>query len=216
MRPLLASLILLAPLAVAAEEVVGSGRIVEETRPLTGAVNEIDSSGLYTLRVTIGSPARITLRGDDNILPRIRTDVAGSTLKLGMGDKGTYRLKQSPEVTVVVPSLKAYRGEGAGKTVLAGLNGDRFELRYGGAGLLTASGQVKSLSVRAEGAGMMNLSALKSADADVRLEGLGAVQVHASESLDARVEGIGTLTYYGQPKKLKKDVSGIGAVMAGD
>jgi hypothetical protein len=44
---------------------------------------------------------------------------------------------------------------------------------------------------------------------------VGSVALYASESLNADVGGIGSLTYYGNPKRVSKSVSGIGSVQAG-
>ena len=51
---------------------------------------------------------------------------------------------------------------------------------------------------------------------DARLAGVGSAKVRASESLTARVEGIGSLTYYGKPAKVTKSADGIGTVHAAE
>jgi hypothetical protein len=63
---------------------------------------------------------------------------------------------------------------------------------------------------------MVDAKALLAEEVDISLEGIGAAKVYASDKLRAVVQGIGSLNYYGNPRSVKKDVSGIGSVTAGD
>ena len=64
--------------------------------------------------------------------------------------------------------------------------------------------------------GSKNARDLDAQHVDVSLEGVGSLKVRATESLRAKVEGIGSLTYYGKPSRIIKLVDGIGKISAGD
>jgi hypothetical protein len=40
----------------------------------------------------------------------------------------------------------------------------------------------------------------------------GSLDVYATEQLEAKASGIGEINYYGNPKVVKKDASGIGSI----
>ncbi|MBL8508718.1 head GIN domain-containing protein [Chitinimonas sp. JJ19] len=203
---------------VLAEEVRGSGRVVEQLRPVTD-FQSIRSDGVWILDVKVGPAPSVKVKADDNLQPLIETVVQNKQLHIRFKDgKQTVHLKDDSKlrIEVTVPKLTAYSHEGAGKTIFHDINSEQFSLDYEGAGLVTATGRVGKLSVQAAGAGALDLDALKARDVSVSLEGVGAISVYASESLTAAVDGIGSLTYYGKPAKVSKTVSGIGSVSAGN
>lgn len=202
--------------AVAAS-IKGSGNVLEQSRPVAD-FQSIRSEGAWVLDVKVGGAPSLKVRADDNLLPLIETTVNQGELTIRFKDDtpSIGFKRQSPRIEVTVPKLSAYRHEGAGQATFHNLQGERFALSYDGAGLITASGQVDKLSVEASGAGSLDLDRLKAREVTVNLAGVGAVQVYASESLTAAVDGIGSLTYFGKPKRLSKAVSGIGSVRAGD
>ncbi|MDN3578472.1 head GIN domain-containing protein [Chitinimonas viridis] len=203
---------------VLAEEVRGSGRVVEQQRPVTD-FQSIRSDGVWILDVKVGPAPSVKVKADDNLQPLIETVVQNKQLHIRFKDgKQTVHLKDDSKlrIEVTVPKLTAYSHEGAGKTIFHDINSEQFSLEYEGAGLVTATGRVGKLSVQASGAGALDLDALKARDVSVSLEGVGAISVYASESLTAAVDGIGSLTYYGKPAKVSKTVSGIGSVSAGN
>jgi hypothetical protein len=115
-----------------------------------------------------------------------------------------------------VPSLSRVKVEGAGETLLNKINTDRIDISYLGAGHLAANGKVKYLRLNAKGVGQVDTRKLQADRVDVQFEGVGNISVYAADLLNAVAKGIGSLTYYGHPKKVNKDVSGIGSVKAGD
>ena len=201
-----------------ARTVVGSGHVVEETRTVAD-FHAIQSTGGFVLDVTAGPAVSVKLKGDDNLLAEIETKVANGQLIIKQGKKGDEVHIDDGHVirvTVTVPKLDAFSGEGAGKTVFHSLSGDSFALTYGGAGLVTATGNVRNLTVDANGAGSLDLKSLKAANVTASINGVGAMNVYASDTLTAALNGIGSLTYYGHPTHRNTTVNGIGSVSAGD
>ncbi|WP_374350734.1 head GIN domain-containing protein [Chitinimonas sp.] len=218
MRHLIATTLLLCSSFALAAEIRGSGKIIEQTRQVSD-FTAIRSEGAYVLDVTAGAATSLKISGDDNFLPLLETSVSNGELQIRFKngkDAVHFGSNSKLRITVTTPTLNRFSGEGAGKVMFHNLAGDSFTIAYQGAGLLTAGGQVKNLTVQADGAGSMDLKALKAANATVSLEGVGAINVHASESLTASVDGIGSLTYYGHPAKVSKSISGIGSFRAGD
>lgn len=204
--PLLFALLISSSLAVAAEQ----------QRPLA-AFDSIGVQGPINLVVTAGKPQSLLLQGDTEQLNRIETRVSGGKLTISYptGHKHSHddRLSDT-RIVIAVPVLRSLYVEGAGLATLNGIAGDSIDIGFQGAGKLVANGSVKQLKLAAQGVGEVDTKALQAQRAHVSFEGIGAVSVHASERLDAVVQGMGSLTYYGNPKVVNKSVEGIGSVKA--
>jgi hypothetical protein len=146
----------------------------------------------------------------------VTTEVVGGELRLSFADKnkGNVNIKDGERVVVTMPELSGFRGEGAGLMILNNVRGERFDVNYRGAGSLQMNGKVGQLRLNAEGVGEVDAKDLVAQDADVTFRGIGDISVHAKNKLNASVQGLGNLSYYGNPKSVNKSVSGIGNVTA--
>jgi len=133
-----------------------------------------------------------------------------------MPEKKSFGWSDRVAITITVPELTRMHLEGVGGTTLKQLAGESFELTYQGVGSTTVDGKVRHFVLKAEGVGTLNARELDAQIVDARLAGVGSAKVRASESLTARVEGIGSLTYYGKPAKVTKSADGIGTVHAAE
>ena len=176
----------------------------------------IKSQGVYTLVVTAGQKQSVMVNGDESALARLTTTVVGDELVIAMPEKKSFGWSDRIAITITVPELTRMHLEGVGGTTLKQLAGESFELTYQGVGSTTVDGKVRHFVLKAEGVGTLNARELDAQIVDARLAGVGSAKVRASESLTARVEGIGSLTYYGKPAKVTKSADGIGTVHAAE
>jgi len=202
---LLATTTLIAPLCFAAEQT----REVPEFKT-------ISSQGAYRLVINVGQKQSVIVTADDAELARVVTKVIGDELVISMPDTKNYKASDKIKISIRVAHLEKFTLEGVGSTTLNNISGERFEVNYQGVGNLIANGKVKQFVLNAEGVGSLNARELEAEHVDVKLEGVGSAKVRATESLLARVEGIGSLTYYGRPARVAKTVDGIGSVRAGE
>ncbi len=72
-------------------------------------------------------------------------------------------------------------------------------------------GIADELNASLSGAGYLDASDLKTKKCDIKIEGVGAGSVYATESLNATISGVGKIKYKGDPQLFKK-VEGIGIV----
>jgi len=176
----------------------------------------IKSQGVYTLVVTAGQKQSVMVNGDESALARLSTTVVGDELVIAMPEKKSFGWSDRVAITITVPELTRMHLEGVGGTTLKQLAGESFGLTYQGVGSTTVDGKVRHFVLKAEGVGTLNARELDAQIVDARLAGVGSAKVRASESLTARVEGIGSLTYYGKPAKVTKSADGIGTVHAAE
>ena len=190
--------------------------IAEDFTRNVASFNVIKSRSAMNVTVEVGKTQSITIKGNEKFASRVITEVIGNELILSYKEKHNIHISDDAQVIITVPQLNRFKMEGAGLTRLININSDDFELSYEGAGMLVATGKTKYLRLRAQGVGLVETKDLVAERADVNVEGIGAVSVNAREKLNANVQGIGTLTYYGNPKQLAKSVEGIGSIHAGD
>lgn len=175
---------------------------------------KIAISGAMNLVVDAGKPFSVSVQGDPKFINRVITQVVNDELRISMNENKNINLKKHDRIVVTMPSLTSFEAEGAGLARLNNVQGDRLDVDYTGAGSLVINGKVRHLRIEAEGVGEVDTKGLIAQEADVSFEGIGSVAIHASEKLTADVEGMGSLTYYGNPKVVNKSVSGIGSVTA--
>lgn len=187
----------------------------EQNRSLP-AFKTIKSKSAFTLVVEVGKAQSVVIKGDEKFISRVSTEVIGDELVVSLKGNNTINISDTAQIIVSLPELSKLRMEGAGKTSINNISGPRLDLSYEGAGMLTANGKVKSFNLKAQGVGLVDTKNLIAEQADVNLEGVGAVKVYASERLVAKVQGVGSLNYYGNPRSISKSVEGIGSVQAGD
>ena len=88
--------------------VIGSGNVVSETRPVRD-FNEVQLAGVGTLLIASGDAEALTIEAEDNLLPKIRTDVRGGRLIIGPEQDwlGAFRPTKPITYRVTVRKLNA-------------------------------------------------------------------------------------------------------------
>lgn len=191
-------------------QVKGSGTVKTETRKVA-AFTKVGSAGSFDVDVKIGKTQSLTLSGEDNILPLIRTEVKNGELVIDTKD--SYRSSKPVKVTIVVPSLSALSIAGSGDSTISGLNEKSLTLSIAGSGSIVASGKATSLSASIAGSGDIDASKLPSETATVDIAGSGDVQIQPIRSLKASIAGSGDIVY--TPREglsVTKSIVGSGSV----
>jgi putative autotransporter adhesin-like protein len=190
--------------------VEGSGVAVTESRKLP-PFSKVDLAGANSVAVHVDGAQAVTIRGDDNVVPLITTEVRDG--ELVVGQRRSFTAKGELRVEVSVPSLDAVTISGAGVLDVDGVRGSRFTVSVPGTGMLTGSGAVEALEATLAGSGELRLQDLAARDVTARLSGTGRVVVNATRTLDASLSGSGLILYSGAPSTVSRDVSGVGAVV---
>ncbi|UVW29206.1 DUF2807 domain-containing protein [Massilia sp. H6] len=183
---------------------------IRQVAPFTG----ISVHGPVSLNVEAGKAFSLKVIGDPRFIERVTSEVVGGELRLHMKESTRNSIDSNDRILVTMPELQTFSGEGAGLMRLTKVRGERLDVNFRGAGRLAIDGEVRALRLRAQGVGEVDAKGLVTNQADVSFEGIGSVSVHARDKLNAKVQGMGQLTYYGNPRVVSKSVSGIGSVVA--
>lgn len=191
----------------------GSGVVVNETRKVSG-FDEVSFTGIGTLYITMGEEELLEIEAEDNIMPRILTQVRGNRLEIGFDTDRWERLIRPTEPIrffLTVRSLEELNLSGLGDVQLEEIELERLAITLSGAGRVEASGEVGYQEINVTGAGTYNGEDLLSERTDVNLSGAGSATVWVTEFLDVNISGLGNVRYYGDPE-VRETVTGLGTL----
>lgn len=195
---------------------IGTNTYAADQARKVDSFSNIKTQGALVVHIVVGKTQSISVSGDDKFISKVTTRVFGDELIIAYkNEKNSVNISDDMTVTVTLPELNKFTMEGAGKTTIKDISGDRFELNYEGVGYLELDGNVNVFKLRAKGVGMVDAKKLKADYVDATVEGIGSVDVYAKDKLKASVQGIGSLTYYGHPRSVSKSAEGLGSITAG-
>ena len=188
----------------------GSGRIVAQDRPVA-PFHGIRLTGFGTVHVAQGPDHTIRVEADDNIVDAVTAVVRDGLLVIGLD--GSF-VNVTVRVHVSSPRIEELEITGAGDFVsTTPLRSEALSCRISGAGSMKLTGSVGHLMVEITGAGSLHGFGLASSKSSVRLSGMGKCEVNVTDDLAARVSGMGKVVYDGDPPRVSKAVTGLGAVI---
>lgn len=191
----------------------GSGTLGQETRDLAG-FDAIDVGNAFQVTVQVGPPAKLELRGDDNVVPKVRAEVVDSTLHLEL--TGRVVTKLPLEAIITLPSLVELDAGGASTVTVGGIAGEHLEVDVSGASRALLGGTVDELDAEISGASTLEAQTLSAAAVHVDASGSSKAEVLATRSLHAEASGASTIRYHGSPAELHRDATGVSSIEAAD
>ena len=203
-------------LAAAAALFALQAQAAEQTRSVA-PFSTVSNAGPVSVHIEVGKAQSVTVSGSDELVTDLQTEVVGNDLKLHMRrDTTTFNSHHDTlRVTITVPQLTAFSMAGAGETVITHMSGDSLDVSFAGAGSFKADGSVRNLKLNVGGVGSIDTRELHADNANVNVGGVGSVKVWAGTRLDASVGGVGSLTYYGDPKTVNTNGGGLGSISKG-
>jgi hypothetical protein len=186
----------------------GNGKIVTTQRSIT-EFNEISASGGMKIEWHSGPPS-LSVTTDENLQPYFENRISGSSLRL-------YTRKQlwtthGIKVTVSSQTLRGADVSGAVDLIARNLTGPKFYVRASGFSDITLDGNVDALLADLTGAGDFNARELQTRTAEVSATGATDALLNVSEALRVSITGAGDVTYWGNPKTIKKNMAGLGSI----
>lgn len=195
--------------STSAGAVAGSGAAASVIRAVP-AFTAVDLSGANDVTVQVGGRRSVIVRGDDNVLPLVTTEVRDGVLVIDA--ERSFQTVTATAVELTVPTLDAATLSGSGTVTVAGVRGEHFTASLDGTGVLSVSGVVERLDAGLGGSGDLKLQHLVAHDATAALSGAGRLQVRATETLDASLSGTGEILYAGDPVTVTKSLTGTGVI----
>jgi hypothetical protein len=236
MRKLTVSLVLISISIASAqnwdkEKVKGNGVQTTITRT-TESYDNISTGGSFNVELVSGKEGTITIKGDENIISHIVTEVIGNELKVYFEKNRSYDYKQDITITIPFEEISEISFAGSGNMITKNaINATDFEAKMAGSGdcaleinvknivakiagsgNLKLSGTAENLEAKTAGSGDLNCTKLVSQNADVAVAGSGSLEVNCTNNLIAKVAGSGSIQYKGKPQSMDKNIIGSGDI----
>ena len=216
------------------KKVNGNGNMVTIERS-TGDYDAVAVSGWFDVELVDGNEGDIALKGEENLLEHIITEVKDGKLVIKV-EKG-YNLKPSTwkegiHITVPVESINSVTLSGSGdivgkktiktsnfKTSMSGsgditlaVESNSVNASMSGSGDITLSGSTTNFDVTISGSGDIKAYELEADNVDATVSGSADIKITAKQKLKARVSGSGDISYKGNPEKVDTKTSGSGDI----
>lgn len=183
----------------------GNKNVVKEMRDLP-AFSKVQAGGAFDIYIELGDAQSVEIETDENILPKIKTEVEDKTLKISSkGINNPTKLN----VYLVVTEIESIYGSGASDIESVGiLNAEMLETRASGASDVKLEVDVENLRSEASGASTIHLSGTADQHS---LQASGASDIKAgkltTQTTTANLSGASTAKVYAV-KDVIGDVSG--------
>lgn len=210
----------------------GSGHVVSESRPVSG-FDRVSLGGIGNLLITQGDQESLTIDAEDNVLPRITTNVSGGQLSIGYDTRGLNWVQPTKPVDfhLTVKSLQEIDLGGSGSIQTSGLHAGQLAVKIGGSGSatlnglavtgldveiagsgsITASGTADSQQVRIAGSGNYRAPDLVTQTTQISVTGTGNTVVNVARTLSVSITGNGSVQYIGSPS-IEQHILGSGKI----
>lgn len=204
----------------------------------TGDYDGVGVSGWFDVELVSGTEGEITLKGEENLLEYIITEVKNGKLIIKT-EKGvnlkSSNWKTGILITVPVESISSVAMSGSGDIVgKTKIKTDTFKTAMSGSGDITLDIDTNSISATMSGSGDISLRGnttdfeatisgsgdieaynLEADNVEATVSGSADIQVTANKSITARVSGSGDISYRGNPEKVNTKTSGSGDISKG-
>lgn len=214
------------------KNIKGNENVIEETRNLSG-YTEIDISGGFEVELVQGTPGKISIVAESNLLEHILTEVKKEKLTIEVTRK--INLKPTQKIKIIIPFKELEKIELAGSGSLTSkkkIEGKKLSIKQtgsgnmdllvnisrsisifkSGSGNLQMNGKAKDISLKSTGSGKFNGEGLTVKKADLTLTGSGDAKIKCEDAIKAKVTGSGNVIYSGKPSKVNTKVTGSGKI----
>lgn len=188
----------------------GQGAVVTETRTLS-EFHSIANSIYADVYLTQGPKEDIRIEAQSNILRELETHVINGELRLNFDH--CVDIYQPVQVYITNPEFRNLRLAGVGDFVVE----NEFDLvnltiSLTGVGDFIMHGTTSNLDILVSGVGNVRAFDFTSNVCDVRISGVGDVEVFVDNELNVNISGTGTVFYKGQPA-VSTVITGSGSVV---
>jgi hypothetical protein len=214
------------------KKIKGNGNVITVNR-MTSDYDGVNISGSFNVILVKGKEGKITIEGEENIIPYIETEVSRNTLQIKYQKNINIRTTKRLTVTVTYKDIDKVTLGGSGNitnkgiiksrelTVALGGSGnitltidaDEVYSKIGGSGNIKLSGSSNELNCAIAGSGSIKAYDLSTNTLHASIAGSGSIRTTVKTKIKAKVVGSGSIYYKGKPKYIDSKSVGSGDVI---
>ncbi|TXD47287.1 head GIN domain-containing protein [Polaribacter sp. IC073] len=214
------------------EKVKGNGNVVTENRT-TENYRGIMVGGSFDVVLIKGREGKITMEGEENIIPFIETEINDGILKINYKKNTNIRTTKKLIVTVTFETIESVALGGSGnisckETIKANhfnvslggsgnidlkIDSDTVNSNIGGSGNIELHGSTNKLKGSIAGSGSLKAYDLTTKEITAIIAGSGNISTTVKDKINAKIVGSGSVYYKGNPKHIDSKSVGSGSVV---
>lgn len=196
-------------------------------------VTHLKVSGIFNLYLSQGDQPSIRIDGNEDQIKKLKTNQSGDVLELKFEEiKNNVFSDSRPDVYLTLSQLKQLEFDGVGNiktegafrveeiklegggvgNILLQFEATKIDAQFNMMGNMTLEGSADEINLSNEGIGNIDASKLLAQTMTLNSSGIGKVAVHCTGDLSITVNGIGAVSYTGNPNVVKEEINGIGKV----
>lgn len=197
-------------------------------------VKRLKLSGVFNVNISQYDQESLEISGSEDLVKKLKVKQTGDLLELTLSEKdqGGFLKNNSVQVNLVIADLTELHFNGAGNIKTSeimslenlritgnGVGNIQLEIaaesvdsKLNFVGNMELKGETNELKLVNEGIGNIDASQFTAQKVNLVSSGIGAVSVHCEDELSLRVDGIGSVSYTGNPTVISEKVSGLGKV----
>jgi len=214
------------------KKIKGNGNIVTLNRTTSG-YDGLSVGGSFDVILVKGKEGKITIEGEENIIPHIITEVKNNTLKIKYEKNINVRTTKKLTITVTYESLDKISLGGSGNITNQGIiknqdlavslggsgnitlhvDTDEMKSSIGGSGNIKLFGKSNEFTCSIAGSGSIKAYELNTDILNANIAGSGSIKATVKTKIKAKVVGSGNIYYKGNPKDVDSKSVGSGDVI---
>jgi hypothetical protein len=197
-------------------------------------VKRLKLRGMFNVNISQYDQESLEIFGNEDLVKKLNIKQNGDLLELTLDENtgGGFFSKKGIRIDLTVADLKELAFEGAGniktqhtlslddlRIIGNGVGNIQLEVeaksvdsKLNFVGNMELRGETNTFKLVNEGVGNIDASKFTAQKVDLVSSGIGAVSVHCEDELSIQVDGIGSVSYTGNPTVISEKVSGIGKV----
>ncbi|MEO1053743.1 MAG: DUF2807 domain-containing protein [Bacteroidota bacterium] len=193
------------------ECVDASGPIVSESRNLS-SFHSIRLEGIGNVLLTQGPIQSLRIESTAAIISRLQTAVSNEQLTISLQGCVDGSIPQL-DIFIVIPDIELLTLQGVGNISAQNDFKEGFiGVDLNGVGSISLRGEAETLDVLSSGVGSLMAFDMTTETCDVRLTGVGNVEVTVTNDLAVVISGAGSVRYKGTPN-ITSNISGVGSLI---
>lgn len=209
-----------------------SDNILTETIDIDD-VTELSINGIIDLRLSQGDSPSLEIQGEQDAIDGLEINTSGKRLTITYEPESNFFLNiKTPRVILTLADLTELQFDGVGNFVMdndfkvenlkirgsgignieLSLDAQSIGARFDMMGKVKLTGSVESMNIINDGIGQIDAGQMIAQNLSLTSSGIGKVGVHCENELEIFMNGIGSVTYSGNPTITKREINGIGKV----
>lgn len=212
------TLMVMTPTFLNAQLAKGNKKVVKENRDIP-KFNSLSVGGAFNVYFTQADKTSLIVEADENLLPKIETDVTGDKLSISSNNiKNATALNiyvSNPEIEKIdVSGAASFKSENTftGKSLVLRASGasqvnldvevEELETKASGASDVKLSGSAFYHRISASGAAEVKASGLVTNTSDADASGASEIRINATEEVTSSKSGAGSISVAGNPETI--------------